>query len=207
MWRFPWPAGAWTIGGFPFWVTLCTSLTLFGAAMNRGIDYALGDSPNTARRLGAVEMAAPLWVWGVLFATAATCGFCGLILRRWQPVFCGHLTSWAMYWAIALGLVMDVFARRGEYEPTMNFTIVLPILVMAVAVAGVLRYRDTHAYIALAASVVVVFFAALVLDLDGLRNATALVALGSVHALMALGIVSVEQQSRVVLDRIREARE
>lgn len=179
--------GTWEPGGFQPHITLSVKLTLLVAMMVRGVDYATGDSEVTSHRLGVVESAAPLWVWGLGFTFAACIGFLGMALRRWQVVFWAHLLGSAGYMSVAAGLVIDALARVGQPRFGEDWVIALPF-VTALA-ASILAWRSDwrHArLIALGATAALILGAAS-MGVDGIRNAVVLVTIGVLHALMALG--------------------
>ena len=53
--------------GLPSDVSMILLILLAVQAVNRGIDYLMGDRDTTTNSLTVVEQAMPLWVWGLLF--------------------------------------------------------------------------------------------------------------------------------------------
>ena len=196
------PDYKWVPGAFGPWVALATKLTLMVIMMVRGLDYATGEAPDTARRLGAVESAAPLWLWGALFAGAATVGFSSMAWRWWSGVVAAHAVGAALYAAVGVGLVIDVVSRgeRPDHSPWWMF--VIPVVVLAGTIVGGWRERRKgHSIPVIAAAALAIAFGLTTMQYDGLRNATILFGVAALHAILAVGTAQVAARARICRDK------
>lgn len=191
------PQGDWRPGGFPPHVSLSVTLVLLIAMGVRGADYAWGDSAKTAHRLSEIEAAMPLWVWGVLFLGSAVIGFASILLRFAEGLIWAHVIGWAIYWAVAVGILIDVYHREPQAS-FFNAWVTVVLIVGALTVACSVR----HAEWPLTSLVAVAIIACTALcvaasDWDGLRNSSVLAGIGMLHAVMAYGTASVTKQNRI----------
>lgn len=189
--------GSWRPGGFPPEITLASKLILFGDMLVRGVDLVAGDSDSTARRLGVVESAAPLWLWGSLLITGSVIGYLSMIIRRGQGVFAGHLIGWVALWGLSVGVIIDVYLR-AEIGLEVMVPSVATLIVGGIITALVGRVSGwEHARLTAAGLAISVALAIAAIDLDGLRNATILLACGAVHALLAIGTAAAIRQRQI----------
>ena len=198
--------GRWSPGGFPAWITLYGSLTLLGMALVRGLDYATHNTDDGLRRLSAVEAAAPIAVWGLIFATAATAGMVGVLTRHARALLVAHVVLWSAYWALAVGVVSDVVHRSGRPFEGMGWSVGALCAGLALALFAH-RYRAhpwarwEHLTAVIVAVTVAVAVALTSLGLDGIRNATVLFGTGLMHALMAIGTAARSRQEVIRAER------
>ncbi|WP_165164904.1 hypothetical protein [Corynebacterium qintianiae] len=195
------PDYKWVPGGFPPPITLTVKLTLMVIMLVRGMDYATGEAASTARRLGAVESAAPLWLWGALFAGAATVGFASMAWRWWSGVVAAHALGAALYAAVGVGLVIDVVSRgeRPDHSPWWVFTIPI-IALVATLVGGWRERRKRHSIPVIIAATVAIAIGLATMQLDGLRNATVLFGVAALHAALTIGTAQVAARARILRD-------
>lgn len=196
--------GDWVPGHFRPTITLAAKLVLMVAMMVRGIDYAAGDSGDTARRLATVEAAAPLWAWGAAFIVAASLGFLGMILHRREMVFQAHLAGWALYWALGSGVIIDVLRR--SYDPTAGLyaSVAVAIVGSALVVLTILRGPAYYDWWVVAVWVGSVAIGLSSVGLDGIRSGASLLAIGAIHMLMAIGTAEVATRSNIEKARLCE---
>lgn len=193
----PMRAHTWEPGGFPPWVALCAKLAVLGAMLIRGADLLAGDTPSTARRLTAVESAAPLWLWGLLFVTAATVGLGSIIARFGLGVLVAHMTGCLGYVLLAIGIITDVVIRTQVTVGALVWPGVV-LVVGVVATAMVFRWsRWQHAEVTAVGITTAATLAAAAVELDGLRNATVLLTIGIIHGLLAIGTASTLRQDKI----------
>lgn len=194
--------GDWVPGHFRPTVTLAANMTLLIAMMVRGVDYAAGDSGDTARRLATVEAAAPLWAWGGAFIAAASLGFLGMLLHRREMVFQAHLAGWALYWALGSGVIIDVL--QGSDDPAAGLYASLAVaLVGSILVAlTILRGPVYYDWWVAAAWVGSVAIGLSSIGLDGIRSGATLSAIGAVHMLIAIGTAEVATRSNIEKARL-----
>lgn len=194
----------WDPGGLDPLVGLMGQCTLFALMMVRGLDYAAGDSSYTARRLGTVEAAAPIEVWGAAFALTACLGFLGLALRHSSMSIASHMAGWIGYWALGVGLVVDV-AYRAVDEPAVvgGAPVIAGLALLAVGACFFVGFRRRWEYapwvtgsIALCVTV-----GLLSSEWDGLRNASILLGVGTLHLIAGLGIAAKERQEEIRAER------
>lgn len=194
--------GTWEPGGFPPEVTLSVKVTLMVAMMVRGVDYGTGDSVATSHRLGVVESAAPLWLWGIAFTLTACLGLSGMVLRRWQVVFWAHLLGCAGYLSVASGLALEALGRVGQPRLGEGWVIILPLLTAGVTCVVAYRTGWVHARLVAVGAVVALLLGAASMGVDGIRNSVVLLTIGVLHALLALGTAK-----RATQDRLRRQME
>lgn len=196
--------GTWRPGNFPPLITLVAKLVLFGTMAVRGADYAWGDSGDTARRLSAVESAASLHVWGFACLAAAVLGFTGIYLRRSRPILIAHVIGAAIYTALAVGIVVDVTHRVPDPWATAGPTLLLLGVAAALLLAGeVKRCRDQARrrggrMMLLAAAALTCAVGVAAYGLDGIRSATILAGIATLHILMALGTAARARQMKIL---------
>lgn len=199
-----WLQGNWTPGHFRPTITLAGKLALMVAMMVRGIDYAAGDTVDTARRLATVEAAAPLWLWGASFCLAATLGFVGMIIHRREMVFQAHLAGWALYWALGIGVCIDVYGRSPD--PSAGMYPILIVLAVGVVIVALTLAKGAAYYDWWVVSVWVgaVALGLSSLGLDGIRSGISLLVIGAIHMLMAIGTAEVATRSNIEKARLYE---
>lgn len=189
--------GTWEPGGFQPWVTLCAKLAVLGAMLVRGADLLAGDTPSTARRLTAVESAAPLWLWGAVFVTAAVVGLGSIVLRFGLGVLIAHLAGCLGYGLLAVGIITDVVIRTDVAA----VHLVWPgaVLVAGVVVSAlVFRWsRWQHAEATAVGITLAATLAVAAVELDGLRNAVVLLTIGIIHGLLAIGTAANLRQAKI----------
>lgn len=188
----------WDPGGFPPWVTLLAKLTLFGSMLVRGVDLSAGDSPATAYRLSVVEAAAPIEWWGLVLTIGGIMGLLSILLRVGRGVLGGHLIGMAGYILVALGVFIDVVQRtQMTWADTVLPAVLLGLGGIATALAA--RWsRWQHAEITTAGIAVSAAVASSAIHLDGLRSATVLFAIGTIHGLMAAGTAARLRQVKIL---------
>lgn len=196
--------GDWVPGHFRPSITLAAKLVLMVAMMVRGIDYAAGDSGDTARRLATVEAAAPLWAWGVVFIAAASLGFLGMILHRREMVFQAHLAGWAFYWALGIGVIIDVLQRSHDPAAGLYASLAVAIVGSILVVLTILRGPAYYDWWVVAVWVGSVALGLSSIGLDGVRSGTSLLAIGAIHMLMAVGTAEVATRSNIEKARLCE---
>lgn len=196
------PDYKWVPGGFPPWVALAVKLALMVIMMVRGLDYATGEATDTARRLGAVESAAPLWLWGALFAGAATVGFSSMAWRWWSGVIIAHALGAALYAAVGVGLVIDVVARGERPDASPWWVFAIPAVALATTIVGGWRERrKRHSIPVIIAATVAIAIGLATIQLDGLRNATILFGVAALHTIFAVGTAQVAARARICRDK------
>lgn len=189
--------GSWRPGGFPPEITLAAKLALLGAMAVRGVDYLVGDSESTARRLSAVESAAPLWMWGTILLTAAVVGLGSIILRRGGGILGAHIAGLAVYLALGVGIISDVVQRENLGWSAVIAPLVV-LLLGGAAVMIVCRVANwDHAELTTAGVAVTAALAVASIEFDGVRSATILLAVGSLHGLMAVGTAEHLRQAKI----------
>lgn len=188
-------------GRIPPPITLTVKLTLMVIMMVRGLDYATGEATDTARRLGAVESAAPLWLWGALFAGAATIGFASTAWRWWTGVIVAHALGAALYAAVGVGLVIDVVARGERPDASPWWVFAIPAVALATTIVGGWRERrKRHSIPVIIAATVAIAIGLATIQLDGLRNATVLFGVAALHAALTIGTAQVAARARILRD-------
>ena len=187
---------SWQPGGFPPVITLGVHLALLGMMIVRGVDYASGESPVASHRLGAVEQAAPLWLWGLVFTTVAAVGLVCLAWRAPRGVVAAHTAGAGLYAAVGTGLVIDAIDRRADSGGELSFVLIIPAVALAATIVGAWKRRGLSVPVAVAAAIAVAL-GAVSIDLDGLRNAVILLGIATLHGLMAAGTAQVAAQARI----------
>lgn len=177
---------AWNPGGFPPWITLLAKLVLFGTMLIRGVDYWAGEDV-TPMRLTVVEAAAPLWVWGLILIAGAFVGFISISMRWGKGVMYGHFAGSVTYLSLAVGVVADV----AHKTTITGQALALPAIVLGVgcvATACTVRW-STWKFAELTAVGITtsLTLASLALHFDGLRSASILLTISTLHGLMAIG--------------------
>lgn len=193
--------GIWKPGEFPPWITLVAKLALMGMMAVRGADYAFGDSADTARRLSAVESAAPLHWWGAACLIAAGLGFTGIILRRATPILWAHILGAAIYAALAVGILQDVSQRADDPRASLPYSGVFLLVAVLLLAAARMKPERHEILLSLSAVFATAAVALSTLGLDGLRSATILAGVATLHLLMAIGTAARARQAT-----LREAR-
>lgn len=196
--------GDWVPGHFRPTITLAAKLVLMVAMMVRGIDYAAGDSGDTARRLATVEAAAPLWAWGTAFILAASLGFLGMILHRREMVFQSHLAGWALYWALGIGVIIDVLQRSNDPAAGLYASLTVAVVGSTLVVLTILRGPAYYDWWVVAVWVGSVAIGLSSVGLDGIRSGASLLAIGAIHMLMAIGTAEVATRSNIEKARLCE---
>ncbi|MCK2200468.1 hypothetical protein [Corynebacterium callunae] len=190
--------GLWQPGGFPPEITLAAKLTLLGAMVIRGMDYFAGDNPDTAWRLSTVESAAPLWVWGVIMLTGGIGGLVSILLRAGRGVMIAHMIGLIAYLALAAGLISDTWLR---HHTTLTVLIIPSAVFGATLVFAIIAHRCSqweHSALVVMGFGVTICLAWMSIELDGLRTATAMIASGIIHGLMAIGTASRLRQEKIL---------
>ena len=190
----------WIPGGFPPTITLSVHLTLLLMMVVRGMDYATGESPTAAHRLGAVEHAAPLWAWGIAFTTVATVGFVSMAWRWAGGVVAAHALGSGLYAAIGVGIVIDAVGRMHETGGRASWVVGIPLIALALTMAGAWKLRGLSIPIAVV-SAVAIGVGLSSIELDGLRNAVVLFGVSALHAALTIGTAQVAAQTRIKRDR------
>lgn len=179
-----------TIDGF---FVLALSLVFFTAVTTRGNDYANGDSEFTARRLSAVENAAPLWLWGIVFSVVGCSGIIFLMFRIWQGVIIAHILSGGLYSTIAFGLFLDVAARSSTHPTNISALMGLTIFVAVLAFVRMCMGKKYSGIIFLFA-VIALGLSLLSAPLDGIRASTYLIASAFTNFIIAISIAQNKAQ-------------
>ena len=170
--------------------------------MVRGIDYAAGDTGDTARRLTEVEAAAPLWLWGGAFVAAATVGFLGMIMHQRPLVQWAHVCGGALYLALATGVTIDVAHRAGDPSQGVMWSLMAALIAFMAAGTVMLRHTRSHYdWWIVAVWGAAVSLGLMALGLDGLRSGSILFAVGGIHIFMAVG--TAELATRANIERVR----
>lgn len=178
-------ANPWHPGVIDPRISFSAHMVLLLAMLVRGADYATGDTASTARRLGAVESAAPLWIWGGLLIGAALIGFFGVLINSTQAIIISHSVGAALYTAIGCGIVWDTWVRS---EAVHLQHAMLPALLGGIALVAVITAVSTRRGESTRFAVWTVtacLLAIVTVPLDGLRNATVLFAIAGMHGIMA----------------------
>lgn len=176
---------------------LAMQIVLFALPIIRGHDYGTGDTQETARRLGTVEMAAPLEFWGYAFTIAGCLGLIGLLLKSWKFAFWGHVLCWALYWAVGVGIFTDVFNRQDDFVWSFNPIMLLPLAVAALSVYLAVRSRDDLTVFVAVGVVIAAVVAMSTSSFDGLRNASVLAGMGCAHAVFAFSTAQTERMRKL----------
>ncbi len=190
------PSLRWVPGGFSPLITLAVHLALMYRMTVRGMDYATGESAVAAHRLGAVESAAPLWLWGIAFTLTASLGFAAMSWRWSGGVVAAHVTGCALHAAVAVGLVIDTVNRVSESGGHPTWVVAIPLVAVLISALGAWR----HGGISISITVVAALSLAIgwaCIDLDGLRNATELLGSAIVNAALAIGTAQVAARQRI----------
>lgn len=183
-------------------VTLWAHILLFLAMITRGVDYAVGESELSSRRLGAVEIAAPLWVWGALFATAATVGFISMGARWVNGIILAHTLGTALYCSIGVGLLWDIWDKAPLTNFPYGWPSLFPVVTFSVVVAASLRYRDTYAKVLVLGAGIACLTAEVSVELDGLRNSVIIFTIAGLHAVMAAGNARARVQEELIMEQL-----
>ena len=191
----------WFPTGAPPSIALAFHMTLLSMMMVRGMDYGVGEEPLSARRLGSVEAAAPLWLWGTLFAAASAIGFISLAWRAWVGVVWAHTAGAALYAAIGAGVAWDVVLRGAETDLHISWVLLVPAITLAAIITALTR-RKRLPSVVLAVTVVAITTGLATIHLDGLRNATVLIGVAALNALCAINMAN-----EVLVDQIIRQRE
>lgn len=199
--RAPDRLSVWVPGGFPSLITLCVHVSLLVPMNVRGNDYGTGESETAAHRLGAVEQAAPLWVWGLLFTAVAALGFTSMACRWAEGVVASHTAATALYSAIGVGLLIDAIERSPQTGGQLAPILLVPAAAAAVCIWQAFRHRDRDGWVIAAAASVAVLMGFISVELDGLRNATILFGFAAVNGLLAMGTAQVATQDSIKRDR------
>lgn len=191
--------GDWLPGGFSPWITLASKVMLLVSMMVRGLDYFTGDEEFSARRLNTVEAAASLKVWGAAFIIAATIGFIGMLLRRGQVVLSSHIAGWALYYALATGMFIDVVSR-SDSSVAMECVLIGVLTVSVGLGVWASNYAADGEYrpLIITAIILSVTVGLLSIEFDAIRNATVFVTMGTMHALMAIGTAGRLRQASII---------
>ncbi len=80
-------------------------------AVNRGVDYFLGDRDTTTQSLTVVEQAMPLQAWGTIFCIGGLLVGFGMWRKRADPIVWGAVVLMATYTALAWGLMLRMIER------------------------------------------------------------------------------------------------
>lgn len=188
----------WTPGSLIPGIALTAQVVLLAIAMVRGLDYGTGESAETARRLGAVEMAAPMWMWGLSFTVAASLVFAAMAWRWAAGVIIGHTALAGLYGAIGVGIVPDVWERtqlHGGGGPT--FALTIPIIATIAVIWGAKRHPHELMHTVVTGVCVALVVGAFTICLDGLRNTTILTGIAALHALIAIGTAQTTAQDTI----------
>lgn len=183
-------------------LVLILSLVLFQISNIRGTDYANGDSGFTARRLTAVENAAPLWVWGVAFITIGCAGSLFLMYKLWSAVVFSQIISGGLYAALATGIFLDSASRMDEHPIDVTLWVAIPALVVLTAFVRMLMNLG-HAKTIFAITIIGLWMSLLTAPLDGLRNAIYLLGIGLTHVIIAISIAQNKEQYETLLKKIK----
>lgn len=193
--------GNWRPGGFPPVITLITKLVLFGMMTVRGSDYFFGDSGEIGGNLTEIEAAAPLQWWGVICVIAAMSGFLGVLLRRASPVLWAHIGGAALYASFSVGILIDVIHKSNNPAAGVVPAILLSILAALFLVTSKLDTHNSMAKIGTSALCFTLGVAAMTIGLDGLRSATLLLGIATIHLMMALGTAARQRQVSILEKR------
>ena len=180
-------------------ITLAVHLVLMSLMIVRGMDYATGETLSSARRLTAVENAAPLWVWGLLFTTCAPAGFAGMMFRHTSTLIGAHIVGAALYATIGIGIVSDVLSRVDEQEPRLTLVLLVPVGLGITALVVAIIKRGTSRTVAITALAALVL-GTVSIPLDGFRNSTILFGIAALQAAMAMGL----SQVRIRNEQLRQ---
>ena len=127
-------------------------------------------------------------------------GYVGILVRNSLSILVAHVIGFVTYAALFAGLVADVASRQGIH-PT---RILASLFIAGAACCGaklISRWSSSpHESLIVTAVGLVTFLAMLSVDFDGLRNATVLITISILHALMALGTASHRRQERIERD-------
>lgn len=191
----------WRLGALMPGVALNAQIILLILAVIRGLDYGTGESEDTARRLGAVEMAAPMWLWGLLFTSAASAVFIAIAWRWAAGITAGHAALSALYGAIGVGIVIDVWERAESSNGQFGYLLTIPAVTVIAVLWGVKKYPHQFAPAVIVGVFLALTLGALTISLDGLRSATILIGLASIHALIAVNTAQLAAQDNIRRER------
>lgn len=197
--------GTWTPGELPRWVSLAVKLTLLILMATRGVDYLTGDGEYIAANLTEVERAAPLWLWGGVLVFFAFTGFVGMLIRQAKMIFAGHAAGWIIYWALAVGIFIDLL-KEAEGVSNLELASIAILLITAIS-AGFLIHGGTiseHSFYVFLAIGIALAFGILTLGVDGIRSASGLLGVGMLHFWMAAGIAARERQHLIIREEEKQ---
>ncbi|WP_146183402.1 hypothetical protein [Corynebacterium liangguodongii] len=187
----------WTPGALIPGNALAAQVALLAIAIIRGLDYGTGESEDTARRLGAVEQAAPMWLWGLLFTTAAAVAFCAMAWRWSAGIVAGHTALAGLYAAVGVGIVFDVLARSEHSGGQPTWLLIIPACATTIAIIGARHHPHELTNTVLGGVCAALLIGAVTISLDGLRNATVLLGLAALHAIIAVGTAQLAAQDDI----------
>lgn len=179
---------------------LILSLLLLTVGIVRGGDYGGGDSLSTARRLTALENAASLWIWGLLFTLAGCVGFISIAFEYLDGVIAAHAVYGALYATISAGLILDVLSRMDESGGHFTWVHLLPIITIFIVAITIFKKNQKSAWLTLSAIIIATVLSLVTVELDGLRNATAMVGLALVHIIISVSV----SQNKIQFELIQE---
>lgn len=193
--------GDWRPGGFPPVITLVIKLVLFGMMTVRGADYFFGDSVRNSSKLTEIEAAAPLQMWGIICVIAALAGFTGVLMGRGSFVLWGHIGGAALYASFSVGILFDVIHRAENPGAGVVPAVLFTSLAVFFLITSKLDVQDNMVRIGLAAFFFTVAISVTTIGLDGLRSATLLLGIATVHLMMALGTAARQRQVSILKKR------
>lgn len=196
---------AWKPAGFHPKATLWAHILLLTTTLTRGVDYAVGEDPTSARRLGAVESSSPLWVWGAMFAAAAALGFTALAIRWTDGVILSHTLGTGLYAAVGVGIIWDAYQRAGTTSFDYGWATWIPAATLTICAVAWWKHRDTTGGHILAGAILALTVSESSVELDGLRNATILLAVAGLHAVMAAGTAQAREQADLIRKKVADA--
>lgn len=181
---------------------LILSLVSFAASIIRGTDYANGDSIFTARRLGAVENAAPLWFWGIAFCAVGCAGMIFIMLRIWSAVVASHILAGGLYATISAGFFLDAASRVGTHTMSVSPIMAFPVAVFLLAFVQLCMGKP-HSGVIFLFSAISLGLSLLTVPFDGIRSVMLLLSLAATHLIIAINIAENKARYECLESKLR----
>lgn len=189
----------WEPGEFPRWVTFGVKLTLLVLMAVRGMDYYTGDTGNIAANLSEVERAAPLWLWGSVLVFFALFGLVGMLFRQSNMIFIAHLAGWTLYWSLSVGTFTSLVESSRDLSLS-HILFAITLLLLATAVGLILHINSDNKYNLYIFIAIGVALGSGVLahGVDGIRSASGMFGLGTLHMWVATGVAARARQQMLI---------
>lgn len=178
------------------------SLVSFTASIIRGADYANGDSNFAARGLGAVENAAPLCFWGIVFCSFGCAGMIFIMIRIWSAVVASHILAGGLYATISAGFFLDAASRVGTHPMNVSPIIALPVAVVLLAFVQLCMGKPYSGIIFLF-SAISLGLSLLTIPFDGIRSVVHLLSFAAAHLILAINIAQNKARYECLESKLR----